>query len=48
MQDRFGFSDKDNLAFAALIGLIYTFASWQGGRFARRSAISPRSNSASA
>jgi len=36
MQARFGFNDKDNLAFAALLGLVYTFGSWQGGRFARR------------
>jgi predicted MFS family arabinose efflux permease len=36
MQARHGFSDKDNLAFAALLGLAYTFASWQAGRFARR------------
>jgi hypothetical protein len=26
MRDRFGFSGKDNLAFAALNGLIYTIA----------------------
>jgi len=36
MQQRFGFSDKDNLALAALLGLTYTFAAWQGGRFAHR------------
>ncbi len=36
MQARFGFSDKDNLAFAALLGLAYMFGSWQAGRFARR------------
>jgi predicted MFS family arabinose efflux permease len=36
MQARHGFSDKDNLALAALLGLTYTFASWQAGRFARR------------
>src|ERR1035437_5766656 len=35
-RDRFGFNDKQNLALAALIGLIYTFASWQAGRFAQR------------
>jgi predicted MFS family arabinose efflux permease len=34
--DRFGFDNKQNLALAALIGLIYTFASWQAGRFAQR------------
>ena len=36
MQAQHGFSDKDNLALAALLGLTYTFASWQAGRFARR------------
>ena len=36
MRAQFGFNDKDNLAFAALLGLAYTFASWQAGRFARR------------
>ena len=36
MRDRFGFSGKDNLAFAALNGLIYTLAAWQGGRFGQR------------
>ncbi|MGA2179981.1 MAG: MFS transporter [Verrucomicrobiota bacterium] len=36
MRAQHGFSDKDNLAFAALLGLAYTFASWQAGRFARR------------
>jgi len=35
-RDRFGFNDKENLALASLIGLIYTFASWQAGRFAQR------------
>jgi len=35
-RDRFGFDNKENLALAALIGLIYTFASWQAGRFAQR------------
>lgn len=33
---RFGFSDKQNLALAALIGGIYTITSWQAGRFAQR------------
>ena len=37
MQAQHGFNDKDNLALAALLGLTYTFASWQAGRFARRS-----------
>jgi predicted MFS family arabinose efflux permease len=36
MRDQFGFSGKDNLAFAALNGLIYIFSSWQGGRFGQR------------
>ena len=36
MQQRFGFSDKGNLALAALLGLTYTFAAWQGGKFAHR------------
>jgi predicted MFS family arabinose efflux permease len=36
MRAQFCFNDKDNLAFAALLGLAYTFASWQAGRFARR------------
>jgi DHA1 family multidrug resistance protein-like MFS transporter len=36
MQQRFDFSDKDNLALAALLGLTYTFAAWQGGKFAHR------------
>ena len=36
MRDRFGFGNKDNLAFAALNGLIYTFSAWQAGRFAQR------------
>jgi MFS family permease len=36
MRDHFGFHSKDNLAFAALNGLVYVFASWQGGRFGQR------------
>ena len=36
MRDQFGFSGKDNLAFAALNGLIYIFSAWQGGRFGQR------------
>jgi predicted MFS family arabinose efflux permease len=35
-RDKFGFDNKHNLALAALIGLIYTFASWQAGKFAQR------------
>jgi len=36
MQARFGFSDKGNLALAALLGFIYVFAAWQAGRLAHR------------
>jgi len=36
MRDQFGFDNKRNLAFAAAIGLVYLFASWQAGRFAQR------------
>ncbi len=36
MQHRFGFGDKQNLALAAVLGLVYVFASWQAGRFAQR------------
>jgi predicted MFS family arabinose efflux permease len=36
MRDQFYFSSKDNLAFAALNGFIYFFASWQAGRFAQQ------------
>ena len=36
MRDQFGFTGKDNLAFAALNGLVYIFFSWQAGRFAQR------------
>ena len=35
MRDRFGFGNKQNLAFAALLGLVYTFAAWQAGKFAQ-------------
>ena len=35
-RDQFGFNDRQNLALAALIGLIYTIASWLAGRFAQR------------
>jgi len=35
-RDRYGFSDRQNLLLAAFIGLIYTVASWQAGKFARR------------
>jgi len=36
MRTQFGFSGRDNLAFAALNGLIYIFSAWQGGRFGQR------------
>jgi predicted MFS family arabinose efflux permease len=36
MQKQFGFSGKDNLAFAALNGFIYIFSAWQAGKFAQR------------
>ena len=35
-RDQFGFSDCQNLLLAALVGLIYTFASWQAGKLAGR------------
>jgi predicted MFS family arabinose efflux permease len=35
MRDHFGFGNKHNLAFAAVMGLIYVFSAWQAGRFAR-------------
>src|SRR5450755_46108 len=34
--DRFGFNDRQNLEFAASMGLIYVVASWQAGKFAQR------------
>ncbi|HTX21547.1 MAG TPA: MFS transporter [Candidatus Aquilonibacter sp.] len=36
MQNRFGFDDKHNLAFASLLGFIYIFVAWQAGKFAQR------------
>ena len=36
LQAKFGFSDKANLAVAALLGLCYALSSWQAGRLARR------------
>lgn len=35
-RDWYGFDNQRNLELAAFIGLIYTFASWQAGRFAAR------------
>jgi predicted MFS family arabinose efflux permease len=36
MQKQFGFGSKSNLAFAAVLGFVYMFSSWQAGRFAQR------------
>src|SRR6185295_12893515 len=36
LHDRFGFTDKQNLAVSALHGFIYMFSAWQCGRFAER------------
>lgn len=36
MKNRFGFGELENLLLAALNGLVYTFAAWQGGAFAQR------------
>jgi MFS family permease len=36
MKDRFGFGGLENLALAALNGLVYAVAAWQGGQFAQR------------
>jgi len=33
---RFGFRDTQNLAVAALLGLVYAVAAWQGGKFGQR------------
>lgn len=36
LRDHFGFDNKANLAVAALLGLVYAFAAWQGGKFGQR------------
>jgi predicted MFS family arabinose efflux permease len=36
LQAKFGFTDKANLAVAALLGLCYALSSWQAGRIAQR------------
>jgi predicted MFS family arabinose efflux permease len=36
MRDQFSFSSRHNLAFAALNGFVYVFASWKAGQFAQR------------
>jgi predicted MFS family arabinose efflux permease len=35
-RDRYGFSDRQNLTLAAVIGFIYVISSWQAGRFAQK------------
>ena len=36
MRDRFDFGDRRNLLLAAWLGLTYTIAAWQAGKFAHR------------
>ena len=36
LHDKFGFTNQANLAVAALLGLVYAFAAWQGGKFGQR------------
>ena len=36
LRDKFGFDNRSNLAVAALLGLVYAFAAWQGGKFGQR------------
>ncbi|HEX5400031.1 MAG TPA: MFS transporter [Verrucomicrobiae bacterium] len=36
MEKKFAFGDKENLAVAAWLGLIYIFTAWQAGKFAQR------------
>jgi predicted MFS family arabinose efflux permease len=36
MHDRFGFTNRENLALCALNGLVYCVAVWLGGKFAQR------------
>ncbi len=36
LHDHFGFTDKENLAVAALLGFCYALSSWQAGRLAQR------------
>jgi predicted MFS family arabinose efflux permease len=36
MAQYFGYGDKRNFALAAFLGVGYTFAAWQGGKFAQR------------
>ena len=48
MRNQFGFSGKDNLAFAALNGLIYFFSRGRPGGSRNGAVISTRSSSVSA
>jgi predicted MFS family arabinose efflux permease len=36
LHEKFGFGDMANLAVAALLGLVYAVAAWQGGKFGQR------------
>jgi MFS family permease len=36
MRDDFGYGNRDNLALAAVLGLVYAIAAWQTGKFAQR------------
>ena len=36
LHDQFGFTDKANLAVAALLGFCYALSSWQAGKLAQR------------
>lgn len=36
LHQKFGFGDMANLAVAALLGLVYAVAAWQGGKFGQR------------
>ncbi len=36
LRDRFGFGNLGNLSVSAVVGFVYVFAAWQGGRFAQR------------
>ena len=36
MRDEFGFGNKRNLALAAALGMVYSVAAWQTGKFAQR------------
>ena len=36
LHDKFGFTNTTNLAVAGLLGLVYAFAAWQGGKYGQR------------